>query len=113
MRTDIRKGYVKGEPLRFVKGHNNRLRLGAANPRWLGDTVGYDSLHAWLRLRYPLTGICEECGATGKRTELSNRTHIYTRDIADYRELCSRCHCYYDHDELGQFNPCLDRAVAA
>jgi hypothetical protein len=98
-------------PKRFVKGHNNRLRTLNANPRWRGDNAGRSAIHKWLNKHWPLTGTCEQCGTSGVRTEWSNKDHTWRRERDDYRELCSRCHRYYDYLKLGTPNPRLDRAL--
>jgi hypothetical protein len=92
--NDRRFGWVKGEPVRFVPGHQSR---GARHHDWKGDAAGYMGLHTWLGRHYPKTGICEECGKPSKRTEYAlthGREHSRNRD--DYRELCTRCHVLYD-----------------
>lgn len=42
--TDARKGYVKGQPARFVPGHNARL---VAEADWLAKDCGH-STHCWV-----------------------------------------------------------------
>jgi hypothetical protein len=107
------RGQRKGEPLRFVSGHNivpiahvvrgSAARRGASSPHWLGDNVSYYGIHVWLAKHHPKTGICAECGAeagkTCSRTEWAFLRHPerHTRDISDYRELCRRCHYRLDH----------------
>jgi hypothetical protein len=70
-----------------------KARVSEANPLWKGEFVGYSALHSWLNRHYPKTGICEHCGADGKRTEYANlNEHQYARNRADYVELCVACH---------------------
>lgn len=99
---------------RYVHGHNNRHVFGRAeqNVRWRGDKAGISAIHKWLNKEKPLAGVCEKCGATGVRTEYSNIDHKWRRDLHDYRELCCRCHRYYDYLELGTANPRLDKVFA-
>jgi hypothetical protein len=91
-RSDTRKGWVKGEPMRFVRHHQSRGRKrsaeerqkvsralrnltpeqrfnhrastprGARHGNWKGDEVGYRSLHLWVDLHGVKTGRCVECG---------------------------------------------------
>lgn len=99
-----KRGYVRGQPLRFIKGHNNRLRVAGANPRWLETEASYDALHDWLRKTFPKTGICENCnrdvGAVGQAgTHYAFRFHglkPYSRVRTDYQELCPACHKKFD-----------------
>jgi hypothetical protein len=102
---------VRGESLRYIN-HHHPGNLGNINGRWKGDNASRSAIHKWLSKIKPLTGICEECGVTGKRTEYSNVDHTYRRVVEDYRELCSRCHRYYDYLELGTPNPALDKVFA-
>lgn len=136
--TNSGKGWVKGEPKRFVNGHNGvankgrrltpehraKLRaawkgrsatrkgwrhtpetrarissaqLGERHPRWSGDAASYKTIHEWLRTRYPKRSICAGCGREC-RTHWAFLRHPapHTRDIADYRELCPKCHSAFD-----------------
>jgi len=98
--TRNRRGYTKGQPLRFISGHNYNpfpVLRGEDSPHWLGDDAGYFGLHLWLKKHHPKTGICAECGES-KRTVWAFQRHParHTRDIADYRELCHRCHTRLD-----------------
>jgi hypothetical protein len=68
---------------------------GASNPSWKGDTVGYEALHQWIRRHFPPTGQCELCGATA-RTEYASVGHTYTRNRADWTEICAPCHATLD-----------------
>ena len=55
-------------------------------------TTEYVQLHKWMAETFPKTGRCEECDSTDHLTEYASIGHIYTRDRADWREVCSRCH---------------------
>jgi hypothetical protein len=93
------RGHVKGQPLRFINGHNSRLRIGEKHPQWKGAEVGYMALHNWLRREMPKTGRCENCGRH-KRTDWANLSGQYLRVLADYRELCRKCHIAFDRGLL-------------
>ena len=98
--NDRRFGWVKGQPVRFVRGHQNR---GERHPAWKGDAAGYVSLHIYLGRRHPKTGICEECGKPSGRTEYALiHGREYSRNRHDYRELCVRCHSRYDRGGIAQ-----------
>ncbi len=68
-------------------------KLGAKNPRWIGDLIKGVALHIWIR-RYKPRFPCEECGAPAY--DLANISGEYKRDINDYRWLCRRCHMQSD-----------------
>jgi len=64
----------------------------------------YSNIHHFLQYQYGLAQKCEECGLVGSRN--SKRWRIewalkhgrkYSRNIKDYRQLCSSCHRYYDY----------------
>lgn len=119
--TNRRKGHVKGEPTRFVSGHNGRGKPKAAETRRrmaeyarTRPAAHHEKLvearrrrpatsdcpadiHAWLSRTFPKRGWCEECGTVGK-TDYAFLRHPapHTRDRGDYRELCRRCHTALD-----------------
>lgn len=109
--TNTRDGHIKGQPVRFVHGHNSRVRpvepetrvrlsagkLGGSNPQWKGDEASYKAIHLWLNRNHPRSGVCDECG--GKHPTdwaFDHRLGKHTRRIEDYRELCRPCHGRYD-----------------
>lgn len=49
--TDRSKGFVKGEPRRFVVGHNARTNLREKSPAWRG---GRSLSHGYVLIRAPL-----------------------------------------------------------
>lgn len=51
----------------------------------------YNRLHQQLNREFPRAGQCEQCGAIGL-TGYASIEHRYTRNRADYLELCPRCH---------------------
>jgi len=119
---------VNGAPNRYILGHSSRghKNVGpwraiiaakarenrdAKHPMWLGDSVGYNALHTWVRTRKEMTGTCSECGEspqpvtytrksgqviTRRMTEWANISGEYRRDVDDYRELCKPCHIRFD-----------------
>lgn len=82
----------------FLRGHN----IKATHPAWWkGDDAGYRAIHTYLQKHFPKVGVCDECGEA-KRTDyalIAGRE--YSRDRADYRELCKRCHNAYDGIDIG------------
>jgi hypothetical protein len=115
--TDPKRGWVKGQPLRFVHGHNRRGKQnsvehrakistsnlgrkgfdsGSSHPNWKGDQAGYEAIHIYLNDHFPKVGICDECKHP-RRTHYALITgRSYSRNRDDYRELCSPCHGRYD-----------------
>jgi hypothetical protein len=97
------KGWRKGEPLRFIAGHNPPTfvpppSFGTSHPGWRGDAASYNAIHRWVQRNHPKSGACSECGTAG-RTHWAFLHHPQhpTRDITDYRELCVACHRRFDH----------------
>lgn len=61
--------------------------LGQTKP---GATLS--AIHKWMNKHHPRTGRCEGCGATDRVTALASVGHTYTRNRADWLELCYPCH---------------------
>lgn len=107
--TDHRKGAIKGQPRRFVDGHSRRgVTLSAeTRAKVTGRPIDPDAqagaVHRWLRKHHPKVGRCDDCGREGK-TDYAFQRHpeSYTRDIADYRELCRSCHFRLDEPVIGR-----------
>lgn len=108
---DPRHGHVKGQGVRFLKGHSHRRKVvspetraklaaansGEKNYGWRGNDASYRALHGWLCQHYPKTGICEECGEKKAKTHYALiHGRAYSRNREDYRELCVGCHMRYD-----------------
>src|ERR1039458_6080848 len=74
-----------------------RDQRGSNNPNWKGGKAEYQGIHAWMRKNYPKTGCCEHCGSVKKTTYASKSHTNYTRDRADYLELCYSCHLKFDN----------------
>lgn len=109
--NDPRHGHVKGQGVRFLKGHSHRGKVvsdetraklsassvGANAGNWKGDEASYRAIHGYLCKHYPKSGVCEECGNTAAKTHYAViHGHPYTRNCEDYRELCVPCHMRYD-----------------
>ena len=108
-RTNSRLGWKRGEPQKYINGHNakgrtlseeTKRRVGASHfgeksVTWKGDDADYNTIHRWLRKHFPKTGRCEHCGLD-KKTDWANRSGDYRRDRDDYLELCRSCHVKYD-----------------
>lgn len=110
--SDPRHGHVKGQPVRFLKGHSHRRKVvsaetraklsaankGSRNYSWRGDQASYRALHGWLCIHHPKKQRCEECGRSARKTDyalIPGRS--YTRNRGDYRELCHPCHMRQDN----------------
>lgn len=79
-----------------------RKRTAARHREVRGESVrefsaAYKAIHLYLVAHFPKAGICEECGETTKTQYALIHGRPYSRDLQDYRELCSRCHGQYDH----------------
>ncbi|MFH1580871.1 MAG: hypothetical protein ABIC39_02180 [Pseudomonadota bacterium] len=66
---------------------------GKGNPEWLGDKVGYDGAHIWIRKNKPKPLFCESCREKPP-AELSynNEKGNWKRNKEDYQWLCVSCH---------------------
>lgn len=110
-KTRRRWGHVKGEPVRFIRGHHARGRIrspehqarlnaavvGEKNASWKGADANSATIHEWLRSHYAKAGICDRCKKS-KPTDFAFRFHPepHTRNREDYLELCRGCHLSMD-----------------
>ena len=95
-RTFGRLNIRKGEPFRFIHGHNAKLRVGDRNPNWTGDNASVLALHGRVANKRVRTHICEHCGRRGPTDFANAKDHVYTDDPNDYIELCRSCHRRFD-----------------
>ena len=105
---NIRNGYIKGQPRRFIKNHNHRgkivsvetklkLRAGRLGKYKIG--AGYRTLHGRLAANYPKSGVCENCNIVAETEYALIKGHKYSDHRTDYRELCIPCHRRYDQSD--------------
>jgi hypothetical protein len=93
------RGWVKGEPIRFISGHHlYEKRFGPETTQWKGDEVSYNALHQWVLWHKVKTGVCTGCGRR-RETQWANLSGVYLRDLDDYVELCVPCHRELDDEE--------------
>ena len=72
---------------------------GSNSSRWLGEKVGIDGLHEWVKKHLGRPSKCEFCGITNaKKYDWANKSREYKRDLADWIRLCRRCHIAYDNN---------------
>lgn len=70
-------------------------RINEKHPLWKGGNAGYRALHDWVRKNKPMKIKCETCGNV-RKLQASHKNHNYSRDLSEYRWLCSSCHKKYD-----------------
>jgi len=63
---------------------------------WKGDNVGYGGLHQWVYRKLGKAKICEDCNSE-INVHWANISHIYKRDIHDWKQLCLKCHRKFDN----------------
>lgn len=103
------KTFFKEGQMSWNKGKKVISITGERNVNWKGDKVGYIALHAWLKRHRGKADRCENnpCiyprkDAQGrvllkpKMFEWANKSHMYKRDLNDWRMLCASCHRKYD-----------------
>jgi hypothetical protein len=105
-----RRGVVKGQPQRFIKGHNHR---GAGHHAWKGDEGSYHTIHAYIRSHFPKTGVCEECGKRAPTEYALIHGREYSRAREDYWELCKLCHNRYDETGGSRWRGVVTAAMTA
>lgn len=107
--TPFKKGNNYGRIYGFKKGNRfgNQFKKGSENAYWKGDKVNYQSLHNYITKYKSKTNKCEICGEI-KKLQLSFDHSLgrHTRNIDDYKWLCSKCHFERDgklRNKKGQF----------
>jgi len=72
-----------------------RGRMGADNPSWKGDGIGFRSGHARARRIYREIGSCVKCGA--EKTERHHKDgNTANNHPTNVEVLCRRCHMQAD-----------------
>lgn len=72
-----------------------KSKIGSNNPKWKGDNVGYQALHAWVKRRKTKPDYCELCKNVVPY-DLANISQKYKRNLTDWEWLCRRCHMIKD-----------------
>ncbi len=76
--------------------------IGADNPSWKGDAVGYGALHRWVARHRGTPSRCEKCGSeSAERYEWANPSRTYRRDLSEWARLCAPCHRTLDYVATG------------
>lgn len=86
---------IKANKTSFKKGH---LGMKAeANPNWKGDKAGYGAIHDFMKYMYGLAYKCDVCHVKGKKKyEWACVTGNYTRQLRDWKMMCTSCHRKFD-----------------
>jgi hypothetical protein len=81
------------------ESQTQRFLIESNHPRWLGDNVGYEALHMWVKKHLGRPDTCENCGKSdlrGHQIHWANISGLYKRIITDWRRLCVKCHVAFD-----------------
>lgn len=93
-------GYKHSEEIKKIISEKTPKKIAEDNPKWLGDNVGYDALHDWIRANKEFTGKCEICGLESDNRRIIQAANIsgeYKRDVNDFTWLCNKCHYKFDN----------------
>lgn len=94
--TEFKKGQV-GQ----FKGKKRPEFEGEKHPNWKGNEVGYTGLHMWVRKNLGAPKKCSNCGTTkARKYEWACIKHQYSRDLNNWRRLCTTCHRNYDYGNI-------------
>ena len=69
--------------------------LGESNGNWVGNKVGYEGVHGWVKRHLSRHDKCQECGKE-KKLDLANISEEYRRELSDWEWLCRSCHMKKD-----------------
>lgn len=94
----INRGWIRpGQRL----APNSEFKRGQVPNNFKGDSVGYYSLHDWVRRHAGVPQVCVRCGGT-KKVQWANKSWEYKRDLSDWLPLCYWCHRKYDRPAWGE-----------
>lgn len=97
-KTITRLGHVKGEPIRFISGHNLKaFRREEAHAQWQGDTVSEWGGRDRARRKYALAGSCQHPGCEKPAVDRHHRDgNVRNNDASNIAFLCRRHHMAID-----------------
>lgn len=88
----------------FKKGEKRKCKIlrGEEHGSWVGDKVGYQGVHVWIRKKYGKANKCEDKSCSNKSNyfDWHNINGKYKRNINDWKMLCRSCHRKLD--QLGR-----------
>ncbi len=92
------KCIVKCQNIKITTEQRAKLsltKLGKNNPMWKGDDIGYQGIHARVKL-YKIKPLrCEDCNEI-KPLDLANISQEYKLDLDDWEWICRKCHMIKD-----------------
>lgn len=106
-----KKGFQKGhKDFRTVEGIQQMARkislISKGKPKinirdekhgnWKGDSVGYVSLHKWVRRKIAQPSNCPDCLTITNKLDLCNLNGLYDRELSNWGYKCRSCHKRYD-----------------
>jgi len=102
-KTNRSRGWVAGQPVRYIRGHNARdfswlaYLPGESNPAWRGDKAGYHAIHYRVRNERGLASehACVDCGAAAAHWSFTGKTG-YSTNVTAYDPRCNKCHITFD-----------------
>jgi hypothetical protein len=107
--TDPRCGHIKGQPIRFLRGHPSKLQPRQEKSfSWRSGSVGYAAVHR--RLGFTRGKTCVDCGEPARELSLRKNTPKdrlkkgfrygrpvrFSVSLSDYDPRCKSCHGIYD-----------------
>jgi len=93
--TKLKLKKPKGLVTKINERTHKGIHIKELNNMWVGDKIGYEALHGWIRRNKPKIDICEKCKIQPSR-DLANISGQYKRDINDFEWLCRKCHMVSD-----------------
>ena len=94
----VPKSAFKKGNITWCTGKKRPEITGENHFAWKGDEVGYIALHDWVKSKLGKANQCEDCSGArnSKRFEWANISGEYKRELADWKQLCSKCHHEFD-----------------
>jgi hypothetical protein len=80
----------EGRRLASISAKGRKQPRGEQSPKWKGDSVGIEQLHAWVRELFPKPKKCM-CCKIRPPLDLANKG-TYNRELKNWEWLCRKCH---------------------
>ena len=99
--------YKKSHPIPTSKATKiliSKANRAENNGNWVGNKIGYNGLHTWVKRYFKKYKLCNHCKKVPPY-DLANKG-TYDRDFKNWEWLCRRCHMIKDGrmNNLVQFN---------
>ena len=99
-KTNKRRGYIKGEPIRYIRGHNQRMAYEPVLPRFLNmvEVIPFHECWEWVGKKHP-SGYGRMKIEARERSSHRVSFELFNGRISEGMHICHHC------DNPGCVNP--------